>query len=67
MLTKLDNNPVLALKLFPKLAKLPSVPKVPKVLLFNLEYDKGYYLILGSIFLSINIKKLLNIKINIQI
>lgn len=33
----------------------------------NLEYDKDYYLILGSIFLSINIKKSLKIKINIQI
>ena len=33
----------------------------------NLEYDKDYYLILGSIFLSINIKKSLKIKINIQV
>jgi hypothetical protein len=33
----------------------------------NLEYDKDYYLILGSIFLSINIKRSLKIKINIQI
>ena len=33
----------------------------------NLEYDKDYYLILGSVFLSINIKKSLKIKINIQI
>ena len=33
----------------------------------NFEYDKDYYLILGSIFLSINIKKSLKIKINIQI
>ena len=32
-----------------------------------LEYDKDYYLILGSIFLSINIKKSLKIKINIQV
>jgi len=33
----------------------------------NLECDKDYYLILGSIFLSINIKKSLKIKINIEI
>ena len=32
-----------------------------------LEYDKDHYLILGSIFLSINIKKSLKIKINIEI
>lgn len=40
MLTKLDNNPVLALELFPKLAKLPSVPNVPKVLLFPVNPPK---------------------------
>ena len=33
----------------------------------NLECDKDYYLILGSIFLSINIKKSLKVKINIEI
>ena len=33
----------------------------------SLECDKDYYLILGSIFLSINIKKSLKIKINIQV
>ena len=32
-----------------------------------LEYDKDHYLILGSIFLSINIKKSFKIKINIEI
>ena len=33
----------------------------------NLECDKDYYLILGSIFLSINIKKSLKVKINIEV
>ena len=33
----------------------------------SLEPDKDYYLILGSIFLSINIKKSIKIKINIEI
>ena len=33
----------------------------------TIECDKDYYLILGSIFLSINIKKSLKIKINIEI
>ncbi len=33
----------------------------------DLEPDKGYYLILGTIFLSVNIKKSLKIKINIEI
>ena len=32
-----------------------------------LEYDKDHYLILGSIFLSINIKKSLKVKINIEV
>lgn len=33
----------------------------------NLECDKDYYLILGTIFLSINIKKSLKVKINIEV
>ena len=33
----------------------------------SLECDKDYYLILGSVFLSLNIKKSLKIKINIEV